>query len=71
MKHKIKDLSKDKLQNIILEMAEILSKEQYVKLEAIVEAYMTDRMEPEKTQPMTRMSREFIDEKMKLYESWM
>lgn len=71
MKHKIKDLSKEKLQDIILEMAELLSKEQYIKLEAIVEACMTDKVEPEKIQPMVRMSQEFVDGKMKLYESWM
>lgn len=68
MEQKIKELSRENLQDIILDMIGLLSKEQYEKLEVMIEAYTTER---DKIQLTERMSREFVDEKMKLLREWM
>lgn len=68
MKQKIKKLSKEDLQDIILNMMDLLSKEQCEKLELMI---ATCTMEKGKIQLSERMSQEFVDEKMKLLRKWM
>lgn len=68
MEQKIKELSKENLQDIILNMRDLLSKEQCEKLEGMIEACTTEK---DKIQLTERMSQEFVDEKMKLLREWM
>lgn len=68
MEQKIKELSKDNLQDIIINMIGLLSKEQYEKLEGMIEACTA---ETDKTQLTERMSREFVKERMELLREWM
>lgn len=68
MKQKIKELSKENLQDIILNMMDLLSEGQCEKLESMIETYTT---ETRKIQLTERMSQEFVDEKMQLLRKWM
>lgn len=68
MEQKIKQLSKEKLQDIILNMMDLLSKEQCEKLEGMIEACTTEKS---KIQLPERMSQEFVDEKMQILRKWM
>lgn len=68
MNLKIKELSKDTLQDIILKMSDLLSKEQYEKLEAMIEACAA---EEDSSHLPERMSQEFVSEKMVLLKQWM
>ncbi|MDO4339998.1 MAG: hypothetical protein Q4C91_18230 [Eubacteriales bacterium] len=68
MEQKIKALSKENLQDIILNMMGLLSKEQCEKLEGMIEACTTEK---DKNQLTERMSQEFTDEKMELLREWM
>lgn len=65
---KIKALSKEKLQDIILNMMGLLSKEQCEKLEVMIETCTTEK---DKIRLTERMSQEFVDEKMELLRKWM
>lgn len=69
MKQKIKQLNKKQLQEIVLKMTTSLSKEQCEKLELLIDACMGKT--EEKIQLPERMSQEFVNEKMKLLETWM
>lgn len=68
MEQKIKELSKENLQDIILNMMGLLSKEQREKLEVMIEACTTEKGKIPLTE---RMSQEFVDEKMELLRNWM
>lgn len=68
MEQKIKELSKENLQDIILSMIGLLSKEQYEKLERMIEACTAEKG---KIQLTERMSQEYMDEKMELLRKWM
>ncbi|MGF0033929.1 hypothetical protein ACQRBN_13350 [Bariatricus sp. SGI.154] len=68
MEQKIKALSKEKLQDIILNMMGLLSKEQCEKLEVMIETCTTEK---DKIRLTERMSQEFVDEKMELLRKWM
>lgn len=68
MKQKIKELSKENLQNIILNMTGLLSKEQCEKLEVMIEACTVEKVN---NQLIERMSQEFVDEKMEFLRKWM
>jgi len=68
MEQKIKALSKENLQDIMLNMMGLLSKEQCEKLQGMIEACTTEK---DKNQLTERMSQEFADEKMKLLREWM
>lgn len=68
MEQKLKELSKENLQNIILKMMDLLSKEQCEKLEGMIEACTTEKS---KIQLPERMSQEFVDEKMQILRKWM
>ncbi len=68
MEQKIKALSKENLQDIILNMTDLLSKEQCEKLEIMIKACTAEKG----NSPLTeRMSQEFVDEKMELLREWM
>ena len=71
MKQKIKELSRENLQNIIINMMDILSKEQCEKLEGMIESCTTEKKETKKSPLTERMSQEFVDEKMQLIRKWM
>ena len=69
MKQRIKNLSNEELQSIILRIMDILPEEQCEKLEAIIEECITEKDEEQikdtkKGQLTERMSREFVEEKM-------
>lgn len=71
MKKKLEQLSKERLQKIILEMAEVLTKEQRRKLEALIESSAPVMMQTEKGLKPARMSGEFVEEKMEQIRTWM
>lgn len=71
MEEKLKGLSKEKLQEILLCMRDFLSEEQRLKLEELVEGYGEDRTETEKAKSKVRMSQEVVTEKMEQIKSWM
>ena len=68
MKQKIKELSKENLQDIILNMMGLLSKEQCEKLKVMIEACTVEKVNNQLTE---RMSQEFVDEKMEFLRKWM
>ncbi|MGN0484735.1 MAG: hypothetical protein ACI4HI_14395, partial [Lachnospiraceae bacterium] len=71
MEQKIKELSKESLQKIILKMMTVLSKEQCEELEVMIEACLGENNETGRIQLTERMSQEFVSEKMKLLKQWM
>lgn len=71
MKQKLKELTKESLENLIIEMTEWLSEEQFKKLEAAIEACTREKEETVKPLQKERMSKEFVEEKMKLLKAWM
>ena len=76
MKQRIKNLSNEELQSIILRIMDILPEEQCEKLEAIIEECITEKDEEQikdtkKGQLTERMSREFVEEKLQLVIKWM
>ena len=64
MKQKLKELSREKLVEILCNMADILQKEQYTILEKLVEEAETDNSAAENYPVMVRMSQELVDEKI-------
>lgn len=83
MKNKLEKLSKECLQKIILDMTDFLTEEQRRTLESMVEGCITGKIQQEskpkaagksrqESNPMiTRMSQEFVDERMEQIEVWM
>lgn len=71
MKKELEDLGKEKLQKIILDMAEFLTREQRQKLETLIENSVPVRAVAETNQKSARMSREYVDEKMEQIRTWM
>lgn len=65
MRKKVKELSRENLQKIILEMSKLLSKEQYDKLEALIDSCMKETSQEAVLPTEQRMSQELVDEKMK------
>ena len=63
MKQKIKELSKEKMGDILCKVMDILSEEQYVKFENIVLESMTECSVKKESPVMVRMSQELVDEK--------
>lgn len=68
MEQKIKALSKENLQDILLNMMGLLTKEQREKLERMIETCTAEKDKPPLTE---RMSQEFVEEKMELLRTWM
>lgn len=68
MENQLKQLSKESLQKIVLEMTPLLSDEQYCKLEGLIAAYSVNKQENlsklENLPKQQRMSQELVDDKM-------
>ncbi len=71
MEQRIKELSREALEEILLKMLGFLSEEQCKKLEAMVEACEGEGQEVQKAGVPARMSQEFVDEKMQKIRYWM
>lgn len=74
MKNQLKELSRDKLQEIILKMMKFLTDEQYKNLETLVNECFANGPESEDSSLLSmpvRMSQEFVDEKMLQIKDWM
>lgn len=71
MKQKLKRLSRENLEAVLLELAGLLSEEQCQKLDDILETYAAKGAGTEKEMAPARMSQELVDEKMKQVEEWM
>ena len=71
MKTKLKEISRENLQKIILEMAGFLTEEQYQRLQGVVEAIAAEDIEAENPPVPSRMSQELVDEKMGQIKVWM
>ncbi|MBO5070688.1 MAG: hypothetical protein J6C37_10055 [Roseburia sp.] len=71
LKQKIQELNRESIQNVVLKMTEFLSKEQYDRLEELIDAQKAENAALEVNQAVQRMSQEFVNEKMKQIESWM
>lgn len=71
MKQKIKELSREKLEEILYKIADILSEEQYKELEIIVKNSAIDQSKRKENPVMVRMSKALVDEKMEEIRDWM
>ena len=71
MKTKLKEISRENLQKIILEMAGFLTEEQYQRLQGVVEVIAAEDIEAENPPVPSRMSQELVDEKMGQIKVWM
>lgn len=76
VKDKIRELSKENAQNVVLQMMEFLSEAQCDKLETLIKEGLTGRKQSENNELESirmgrRMSQDFVDEKMKQIEEWM
>lgn len=72
MEQKIKCLSREALQEILLKMQKFLSEEQCKKLDVLIGSCGCGEQKPAKEEcPPARMSREFVDEKMRKLRSFM
>ena len=72
MEQKIGSLSREALQEILLKMREFLSEEQYKKLDELIISCQCEEQKPAKEEcPPARMSREFVDEKMRKLRNFM
>mgnify|MGYP006990144353 CR=1 FL=1 len=64
MKNDLKKLTKENLQQIILDMKTFLSKEQQQQLENLIVQYASGSVKAQSKQKIVRMSQELVDEKM-------
>ena len=71
MKQKIRNLSREKLVEILCKVADSLSKEQYLELEKMVAEESTDNSIVGNGSVMVRMSQELVDEKLNQIKGWM
>lgn len=71
MEQKLKGLSNDKLREIILEMAGLLTQEQVRKLETVIEKYAGRGEKNSGIPSPARMSEEYLKERMEQIEGWM
>lgn len=67
----IKELSKENLQEIILQMTESMPEDQQKRLEELVREYINQLTVDNEFPVNIRMSQELVDEKMKQIEEWM
>lgn len=70
MKKKLEKLSNERLQKTILDMTEFLTDEQRQKLDTIVESCQAGQTQLEPKRLATRMSQEFVDEKLEQIAIW-
>ncbi len=71
MKNDLKKLTKENLQQIILDMKTFLSKEQQQQLENLIVQYASGSVKAQSKQKIVRMSQELVDEKMAQLKIWM
>lgn len=71
MKQKLKELSREKLAEILCKVADILSKDQYKELEIMVGEVAADCSNVEEIPVMVRMSQELVEEKLSEIKLWM
>lgn len=71
MQDRLKELSREKLQKIILDITEFLTKEQYQRLQTMVDELSAETLECKKIPLPARMSQEFVDEKLEKMKGWM
>ncbi len=71
MKNKLRQLTKEDLQQILSDMSSFLSKEQRQQLDALIMQYTPDQSKPAPRQKTVRMSQELVDEKMEQLKIWM
>lgn len=70
MKKKLEKLNNERLQKTILDMTEFLTDEQRQKLDTIVESCSMGQTQLEPRQLTTRMSQEYVDEKLEQIAIW-
>lgn len=71
MRERLRNLSREKLQKIILEMLDFLTEEQHCKLNAVIDGCVEEDQNIEKVPRAVRMSQELVEEKMKRLEGIM
>ena len=71
IKQMLKELSREKLQEIILKISDMMSVEQGKKLEEIIKEYAGQMPVSDELFVKARMSQEFVDEKMNRIQEWM
>ncbi|MDE6365572.1 MAG: hypothetical protein K2L86_15145 [Lachnospiraceae bacterium] len=71
MKTKLKQLTKENLQQIISDMNTFLSKEQQQQLENLIAQYASGSAKSQVKQNTVRMSQEIVEEKMAQFKIWM
>lgn len=71
LEQKLKELSREELQEIILKMTEFLSEEQSERLRVLIENCQKIETKSEKSSAVPRMSQEFVDEKIESMKGWM
>ncbi len=71
VKNNLRELTKESLQNIILDLSTSLTKQQLQRLEKLIEQYTINKPTDEKKSRVVRMSQELVDEKMAQLKIWM
>lgn len=71
MRQELNNLSREQLQEIIMEMTNFLTEEQLHGLEAIITKCEAESPDSDKVPTAVRMSQELVDEKMEQLEDWM
>ena len=71
MKNKLKELTKENLQDIMLNLSTSLTEQQLQRLDKLSEQCITKKSTEEKKPRVVRMSQELVDEKMVQLKIWM
>lgn len=71
MKQKLKELSREKLAEILCKVTDILSEDQYKELEIMVEEAAIDCANVKEFPVMVRMSQKLVEEKLSQIKGWM
>lgn len=71
MKNKLKELTKENLQDIILNLSTSLTEQQLQRLDRLIEQCIVKKSTGEKKSRGVRMSQELVDEKMAQLKIWM
>ncbi len=71
MEQKVRVLSKEQLQDILLKLEDVLSEEQCRELSKLLDEYVGMGSEAGRAELPVRMSQEFVDEKLEQLKRWM
>lgn len=71
MKNKLKELTKENLQDIILNLSASLTEQQLQKLDKLIKQCIAKKSTEGKKARVVRMSQELVDEKMAQLKNWM